>query len=244
MARGIHKSGLPEFFAATAFLDLLSLDSAEPRPLLKRRARSATSATKQIAIFVQTLRHTYLGISASGERSLQSWDDTADPLPKDLMRHAAIAKRRDSKMASTGEGDLQHGLDTITKYLLDKIRTSSQYADVSDWLSVRRKARGKPEALTPERHLLLSETILDIHLSEPSARRRAAPWRRASKPSAERSSKSTTRKARSESTRINGYKVAYFRLNRQLSLRALARTTGLERKLLQDLEKVERKRAP
>jgi hypothetical protein len=84
-------------------------------------------------------------------------------LPKDIMRHAAMAR-----LLSEGEGppgteyDVQYGLDYISHLLYERRDKDALYTDAQNRLSVRRKARGLSGPMTPTDQIMLSELLFGL----------------------------------------------------------------------------------
>lgn len=182
IAADIHKSGVTTFFRENTFTDLLSNHAAGP--LLAGAPIEMSDTTRQVFQFVQGVRNKFLAISAARKMVLAPWDDVIDPVPKDLMRMAAIATERSRER----KFDVQEGLDSITNHLYLQRDAHPDYLRLHEWLSVRRRARGKPTALSPEDHLLLVEALYDMvdpgvernQLSAGSRRSTSRPYRASS----------------------------------------------------------------
>jgi HAD superfamily phosphoserine phosphatase-like hydrolase len=202
----IHKSKLRDFFRNNMFMDLLR--HTKPAPLLRRAALPVDDRMREVLEFTQGVRNKFLSVSASGVELLVRWDDSVDALPKEIMRHAAIA--------SDAGTDLQQGLENISIFIYSQKDFHSSYAALYDWLSVRRGARGSKGPLEPRNYLLLAEAVIDMSYARGRAKRGAGE----------------------ALTHINGYKLFYFCLNNKLSLPALFRATILKPALLRKLEKI------
>ena len=85
----IHKSGSPRFFRSNNFLDLLH--DTKSKPLRRKAGKIVDDSTRETFQFVQGVRNKFLSVAVSGKPSLAEWSDRTDPLPKEIMRHAAIA---------------------------------------------------------------------------------------------------------------------------------------------------------
>jgi hypothetical protein len=106
-------------------------------------------------------RNVFLGISLIGKMALNPYDDD-DPMPKDVMRCAAMARQFCNPSSTTGaEYDTQFGLDFLTHRLYILVRRDSIYAELHNRVSVRRGARGQWEPLSAKDQMLLTELIYD-----------------------------------------------------------------------------------
>ena len=247
LSRDIHKEGARDFFRTNPFMDLLQATSSAG-PLLNQAPLQVDDLTRQVNQFAQSIRNKFLAVSASRRQSLQSWDDQSDPMPKELMRMAAMASSAREISPTSSKFDVQAGLDEITDYIYARREAHPSYSTLHNWISVRRGGRGEAGPLTPEGYLLLTESILDMcELAKRSRKRVRRP-----KPKALTHSPGISRerdlgqpsrhRTRDEPTRINGYKLCYFRLNNKWPLRRLARTAGLTPLVLGGLERVEKKK--
>lgn len=97
---------------------------------------------------------------------MQQFEDDEDPLPKDTMRHAAIIRelRRPSNFPDAAT-DVQRGLDFISHFLYENENFNAEFERLSTAVSVRRKARGIRESLSPLHQLLLAEIIFGSALA-------------------------------------------------------------------------------
>lgn len=237
LERDIHKSGARDFFQVNDFLSLLDKKSV-PAPLLNITPTSLDERGRQAIQFTQDTRNKYLGVSASGKAKMVTWSDTSDPLPKELMRQAAAAKAASASASSVTSFDVQVGLDHISSYLQTYQSTSKRYAALFEWLSVRRGARGTADHLTVENHLLFADIIFDmvsIGFGSPETHNGKV----------RKGSKATNVSALATAmTRINAYKLFYFRTNHKLSFSALSRLVHIDRSLLRRLEKLDPSRRP
>lgn len=222
----IHKSRSRVFFRNNIFMDLLK--DTKPTLLRRNAALHIDETTREVVEFTQKVRNKFLSISASGKQALDLWTDPIDPLPKEIMRHAAIASERGY--------DLQDGLDNISNYLYSQKEFHSSYkALYDDWLSLRRGARGKAGPLDPQNYLLLVEAVLDMSFARSRPQKRPPQSHNRRNKGQSSVQKKAVDKA---STYINGYKLFYFRVNNKFSLASLSRATGIELTLLRKLEKI------
>ena len=112
-----------------------------------------------------------LVLSASGHMNMAAYDDNADPLPKDVMRHGAMARRlTDDANADPGaEYDTQLGLDFLSHRLYERRRDNRAYADLQNRLSIRRGGRGLRQPVSAKDQVLLAEIIYDTAAEELAA---------------------------------------------------------------------------
>ena len=216
----IHKSGSRRFFQSNNFLDLLH--DTKPKPLRSNILKETDDNSRETFEFAQAIRNKFLSVSVSGKPTLTEWIDPTDPLPKEIMRHAAIA---------TDQGyDLQYGLDNLSNYIYSQKKFHASYAALyDDWLSIRRGARGQAGPLDARDYLLLVEALLDLSFATKQRSRRVAR-----DPSGASSPDPITR--------VNGFKLFYFRVNHKLTLPQLSRAADLSRSTLNRLEKVTRRK--
>jgi hypothetical protein len=161
----IHKDGASQFFTSNLFRSLLMSDVVDgPIP----GAGTETISDHQISStlrFAQKYRNLFLGVSANHTRRLNDWEGK-DPVPKDIMRHAAMAEGAHSNNKQPGRSfDLKIGLDYLSDHIYDHRDRSTAYYALNDWLSARRGARGSEgdaTRLKPEQYLLLAEIIYDL----------------------------------------------------------------------------------
>ena len=169
----IHKDGAQHFFSENQFLDLVSdldcrgLPDAGTEPI---RDRLVVECFR----FAQKKRNEYLSVAADGTGGLTPHEN-GDPLPKDIMRHAAMAWKLGQNDAPVGaEYDTQQGLDFMS-YVLYQVRENEPYATLQNVVSIRRGARGKHSKLSANQQLLLAELIFDVaakHLADRAARKK------------------------------------------------------------------------
>ncbi|WP_057883660.1 nucleotidyltransferase family protein [Tsuneonella troitsensis] len=156
----LHKQNLPEFYSANQFLDLASqkvedgLAGAASKPC-HRFAAGSISMT-------QGIRHSFLGVAANTRRSLEPFDGV-DPIPKPIMRAAAMARRLTEPTAPPGaEYDLRLGLDHVSQFLLSHESSSARLKTLSMLVSERRGGRGHGGPLSDADQLLLAEIVYDL----------------------------------------------------------------------------------
>lgn len=157
----IHKDGAEGFFTSNRFISLLNnsvsdkFPGAGAQPIGDRLIR-------QCFRFAQKKRNSFLAVAADGRTKMSSFEGT-DPLPKDVMRHAAMAARLRNASAPVGaEYDTQAGLDFLTHYLYDARKRDALYTPLHDWVSIRRGARGRADPLGPRDALFMAEIIWDL----------------------------------------------------------------------------------
>lgn len=157
----IHKDGAEEFFKSNPFLNLLDNNEIDGFPNAGE-APIRDRLVRQCFRFAQKKRNAFLGVSANGSPGLQEFDG-ADPIPKDVMRHAAMAARLRNPGAPRGaEYDTQAGLDFLTSYLYDVRDRDAAYGRIHHWVSVRRGARGNVEQLEAIDWVFFSEIVWDL----------------------------------------------------------------------------------
>lgn len=160
MASDVHKDGHREFFSANTFRDLSTGKDAVGVPGVATRTVDRFVASG--LAFAQKMRNEFFAVSANRTLRLADYDG-GDPLPKRIMRAAAMAAKATGKATGPGaEHDVQEGLDLLTNVLYDRRNDSPGYFNLQDLLSVRRRARGAHKAVEPTQQLLLGEIIFDL----------------------------------------------------------------------------------
>jgi hypothetical protein len=160
IAADIHKDGAGGFFKNNLFLDLQNGDVRDGLGFAAEHAL-ADRLVIECLRFAQKKRSAFLAVAASGKTAVEPYN-CVDPLPKDVMRHAAMAARIGNAAATTGaEYDTQIGLDFLTHTLYELRGQDKAHYDLHDWLSIRRGARGLAGPLPPKQHLLFVEIIYD-----------------------------------------------------------------------------------
>jgi predicted nucleotidyltransferase len=156
----VHKDGHREFFTANVFRDLVTDAESEGLP-----GAGATTIDRFVAgalSFTQKLRNDFLAVSANDTPKLGDYVG-ADPLPKRIMRAAAMAARAVGRSKGPGaEHDVQEGLDILTHELYARRDDEAAYRQLQDLVSVQRLARGQSRPVEPTHQLLLAELIYDI----------------------------------------------------------------------------------
>ena len=156
----VHKDGHREFFTANTFRDLVAGTEREGLP-------GAGSATTDRFVagalsFVQKLRNEYLAVSANGTPKLGNYEGS-DPLPKRIMRAAAMAARAiDNSHGPSAEHDVKEGLDLLTAELYALRDGDPAYRQLQDLVSIQRLARGELHPVESVHQLLLAEMIFDL----------------------------------------------------------------------------------
>lgn len=154
----VHKDGARGFFQENLFFDLLTgqmrkgLPGAASKPIEERMVVECLR-------FAQKKRNAFLAVSAAGTLKLPPFDDE-EPLPKDIMRHGAMAEFLSSDVPNAEtQYDTQVGLDFLTHVLYERRNENALFKNLHDRVSVRRGGRGAPAALSSADQLLLSELI-------------------------------------------------------------------------------------
>ncbi len=158
VAGDIHKDGARGFFTHYEFMNLITGKTHQGLP-----GAGETEILGRFVIncirFAQKQRNGFLG---SGRLSLVPYDDS-EPLPKELMRHGAMAQHlSDGTHAGPGmEYDTQNGLDFLSHRLYERRNDDPAYADMHNRLSIRRGGRGSYDPVSARDQLLLAEMIYD-----------------------------------------------------------------------------------
>jgi predicted nucleotidyltransferase len=162
VAFDIHKDGHREFFTKNVFRDLATNEDITGLPGAGKQVPTRFLAAA--LAFTQKVRNEHFAISANGTPTLMAHGGS-DPLPKRIMRAAAMSARATNTLLAAGaEYDVQEGLDLLTQYLYQVRDTSPQYNRLQNLLSVRRNARGASGPIEPSDQLLLGELIYDLTL--------------------------------------------------------------------------------
>ncbi len=156
----VHKDGHRDFFTANVFRDLVT--GAEGEGLPGAGAGSTDRFVAGALAFAQKVRNDFLAVSANDTPKLDDFSG-ADPLPKRVMRAAAMAARASGRSGGPGaEHDVQEGLDLLTNELYALREKDPAYRQLQDVVSVRRHARGALRPVEPAHQLLLGEMIYDL----------------------------------------------------------------------------------
>ncbi|MFO6429925.1 hypothetical protein ACLBKT_07500 [Erythrobacter sp. W302b] len=157
----LHKQNLPSFFSANQFLDLQTeglnegLVGAATKECHRFMAGSLSMA--------QSMRHRFLGVAANTRRFLLEPHSGSDPIPKPIMRAAAMARSLTVNGAKRGaEYDLRLGLDYVCKYLFDQESSSERLQALNKLVSERRGGRGRSGPLSEAYQLLLAEIVYEL----------------------------------------------------------------------------------
>lgn len=157
----IHKQGVSDFFKNNEFLNLLDGSHHMGAPGAGVAAKPSPLALECFK-YAQTERNKYLAVSANGEETMADFNGP-DPVPKAMMRHAAMARQLEKPKKGMGnETDTGRGLEFIGNLLYKLEDANEDYQNLQTKVSVRRGARGTPESITPFEQLLLVETVLEV----------------------------------------------------------------------------------
>lgn len=160
IASDVHKDGHREFFSANTFRDLSTGKDEVGMPGVGTHTVDRFVASG--LAFAQKIRNEFFAVSANRTLRLADYDGD-DPLPKPIMRAAAMAAKATGKATGPGaEHDVQEGLDLLTNVLYDRRDDNPGYLNLQDLVSVRRRARGARKAIEPTHQLLLGEMIFDL----------------------------------------------------------------------------------
>jgi hypothetical protein len=121
----------------------------------------------QVVEWVQGVRNQFLSTALNDERMLKpvAFVQGGDPLPKAAMRSAALLAWIDAPSSDiTDRENVARGLDFISEKVLPQQHDAAAL-DLKDKVSLRRSARGVPEALFPFDQLLLAELLFDAATS-------------------------------------------------------------------------------
>jgi predicted nucleotidyltransferase len=151
----IHKDGAEGFFANNEFLEVLSdtryhgFPGAAGKPVTDRLMR-------QCYRFVQKKRHAYLGVAANKRGALEPFSGEA-PLPKDLLRHLAMASALGETVLPGAEYDTQEGLALILNFLTSNSDKRPEYRTLKEWMMDHISNRNR--TLDANQQLLLAEIV-------------------------------------------------------------------------------------
>jgi predicted nucleotidyltransferase len=152
----IHKDGAEGFFEANEFLDLASGERVHGMPGVGDRV-IRHRLVRQCLRFAQKKRHAFLSLAANGKGSLAPYEGEL-PLPKDALRHAAMAGALRTTGAPPGaEFDTQEGLSELLRVLLPAAPKDRSYEDLRLWLLNKMSTR--KGTLEAGQQLLLAEMI-------------------------------------------------------------------------------------
>ena len=158
----VHKDGAVGFFSENLFLDILKDIEYEGLPAVgsEQPPRLVVECLK----FSQKKRNAFLAVSPNGSEKMVDFNE-ADPLPKDIMRYAAMARQLEKPSTIVGaDTDTQRGLDYLTHHLYEFETLNDAYQMLHNTVSVRRGARGGTAIISPLQQLLLTEIVVDAAL--------------------------------------------------------------------------------
>jgi len=168
LAFDIHKDGHRQFFTANTFRDLNT--DTETTGIPGAGGATTDRFVASGLAFTQKIRNEHFAVSANGTPRLYAYEGP-DPLPKRIMRAAAMAARAAGLTDGPGaEHDVQEGLDLLSNRLYNIRDSAPEYSQLQDLVSVRRGARGKYRLVEPTHQLLLAELIFDIASSGGASR--------------------------------------------------------------------------
>jgi predicted nucleotidyltransferase len=137
-----------------SFVRVSEPDAASDFELMNRECASVVQEA-------QAARNSFLQVSANGTEAMAPYDDDTDPLPKKMMRAAAMLRYVEGgKIDDAGRVSIALGGD----YLADLIGTQKSHEMVSALhkaVGVRRGNRGTRRALTALEQLIVWEMLFD-----------------------------------------------------------------------------------
>lgn len=156
----IHKDGHREFFSKNYFFDLL--DDSIQIIFDENKKIDFDRLSAAVASSTQRIRNKFLSYSPNGTNCFQDYFGP-DPISKDLMRAAAMAKQSIEQSNKKGiEYDLEKGLDFISYVLISMSKEDNWIDEINSVLSSRRGARNSSvKHFNTEQILFISELILD-----------------------------------------------------------------------------------
>jgi predicted nucleotidyltransferase len=164
LMQSIHKDGNAEILTSTRAINLIS-NAAVSVIANTISAGRVSEAQKRTISFVQKQRAQFIGRPANGKH-LFAIKPHEDPIPKELMRHFAIATS-DEQMSAEEVTDLARGLQEIELALEDRADSLPLVRSYRNWLQVRRGARG---TVTPiidaDYYLITCELMYDIIVNQ------------------------------------------------------------------------------
>jgi hypothetical protein len=169
--QGVHKDGHSAVMDCTQVLDLTSREIRD-RISTKGVERILPESHRACLQFVQKQRAAFLNISANRSRALEIRPHD-DPVPKELLRNFAIATA-DANAEGPTQTDIARGLEALSLFVNKLDRTEPEFINFSEWLGVKRGARGDVPPIISETHYLIAlEGIYDA-----IRQRRSPPDRR------------------------------------------------------------------
>lgn len=168
----VHKDGAIGFFSENLFLDLLSGTEHNGLPAVSKGSQPKRLVVECLK-FSQKKRNIFLAVSPNGSEKTSDFDEV-DPLPKDIMRYAAMARQLEKPSTISGaDTDTQRGLDYLTHHLYEFETVNEVYQTLHNTVSVRRGARGLSTKVSSIQQLLLTEIVVDaamrVHFEEIAA---------------------------------------------------------------------------
>ncbi|MFL5382355.1 MAG: hypothetical protein ACJ8GN_07600 [Longimicrobiaceae bacterium] len=164
LTAGLHKDGVDDFFPANRFI---SVTTREPVLLSAIHHRISPEIEGALSAIrgVQKLRNKALSLSPNGNGGLVPFD-SADPLPKDLMRCAAqvsyALRCRDGRSRNPEERtDLLEGFDYVLYLVRARRRESIATEHLHTLVNARLIGRGGPHTIPPHDLLLLWEILAE-----------------------------------------------------------------------------------
>ena len=162
----IHKDGKALFYSDSDFINLLR-SSEPPGPLRIQNGAELTFRPTYFRVIdvlqrAQKYRNSFLAIGPlgpEGECGLEAWEDADDPVPKEMMREAAKLRHFALDLKDRSFFDVAAGLEYLNELVKQWGNKGAGYAELADWLSVRRGARGSKTPLLPSHRLLMSEIL-------------------------------------------------------------------------------------
>jgi predicted nucleotidyltransferase len=166
----LHKDRAPTFFTSSQFFNVLTDTKTSEIPGAGSN-RVTDQAAQSCIQFAQKTRNLYLDVAGNGVSNFLAFSET-EPLPKDIMRHAAMIANLSNPGKELGaQFDTQIGLDFVSNGLY-QIRMTAPYVEsLHDRLSIRRGARGTPEPIDPRDRVFLVEWLFDQALEALDRRR-------------------------------------------------------------------------
>lgn len=165
----IHKSKVRDFFKCNTFLSLMP-DAADRGPVVGLPQAGIKSLSndmvRQVLEHSQGIRNKFLALSAIADKPPLSWSSNIDPVPKELMRHAAQAACSQLPVEDAQERfDVNVGLVQLTSYIFTRRAEDPLYRRAYEWLTPRiggRGDKGKVKELDPSLHLFFGEILYDL----------------------------------------------------------------------------------
>ncbi len=165
--QGVHKDGHSAIMDGTPVLDLTS-SKIQGRISTEGVKRILPEPHRAVLQFVQKQRAAFLNISANGSRALEIKPHN-DPAPKELLRNFAVATA-DANAEGPTQTDIARGLEELSSFVNKPERLEPEFRSFSEWLGVKRGARGEVDPIISETHYLIAlEGIYDaIRVQYPS----------------------------------------------------------------------------